>query len=410
MLLKKQVDESLLLQSENRLSSRELVGSLRSESKPLHEQVDLGFKRRESSFVKKVFDKHCDRQSGSISKHRLHSALAELGLDIDQQRANELFDEFDSDSSEGLSLLELQQLLQKPSRLHEWAKGLPLHALLADAIPRKPGIDPLRVVSGLTESERFAVCEAVRSGLERMLKESSEVLQKAFCVSDERKEAIDGSKFNIVPVSCGNVNDFHAGVEGRIGKKVQIVACIFWRANPPDCLSSGTPSLKFESAMEKEHCNSKDSLKEFKTGNYNITTWPMREWLFAVNRLLEGVDMGHGRVVRDVDQLLEEHNKLVSSEDAKLKRPEVIAVVLYTGPMVSHVDHSVFDDALCCTPRRSLMPLLGTSSRCTTWCSADSHAMPTMGSSSVATCTRPPSTCWCRRLPTSRARPGCLRG
>jgi hypothetical protein len=87
MLLKKQVDESLLLQSENRLSSRELVGSLRSESKPLHEQVDLGFKRRESSFVKKVFDKHCDRQSGSISKHRLHSALAELGLDIDQQRA-----------------------------------------------------------------------------------------------------------------------------------------------------------------------------------------------------------------------------------------------------------------------------------------------------------------------------------
>ena len=87
MLLKKQVDESLLLQSENRLSSRELVGSLRSESKPLHEQVDLGFKRRESSFVKKVFDKHCDRQNGSISKHRLHSALAELGLDIDQQRA-----------------------------------------------------------------------------------------------------------------------------------------------------------------------------------------------------------------------------------------------------------------------------------------------------------------------------------
>ena len=83
----KEVDESLLLQSENRLSSRELVGSLRSESKPLHEQVDLGFKRRDSSFVKKVFDKHCDRQSGSISKHRLHSALAELGLDIDQQRA-----------------------------------------------------------------------------------------------------------------------------------------------------------------------------------------------------------------------------------------------------------------------------------------------------------------------------------
>ncbi len=86
--------------------------------------------------------------------------------------------------------------------------------------------------------------------------------------------------------------------------------------------------------MEREHCNSKDSLKEFKTGNYNITTWPMREWLFAVKRELEGVDMRHERVVRDVDQLLVEHKKLVSSVDAKLKRPEVIAVVLYTGPMV----------------------------------------------------------------------------
>jgi hypothetical protein len=95
--------------------------------------------------------------------------------------------------------------------------------------------------------------------------------------------------------------------------------------------------------MEREHCNSKDSLKEFKTGNYNITTFPMREWLFAVKREMEGVDMGHERFVRDVDQLLEEHNKLVSSEDARLKRPEVIAVVLYTGPMVSQETNALFE-------------------------------------------------------------------
>jgi hypothetical protein len=220
-ILKNKVSASLSLQSENHITSREYVDSSSSESRPLHDQVDLGFKRRDASFVQIVFDKHHDRQSGSISKSSLHSVLKELGLDIDQQRANELFDEFDSDNSDGLSLQELQQLLQKASRLHEWAKGLPLHALLADAIPRKPGIDSLRVVCGLTDSERLAVCEAVRSGLERMLKESSELLQKAFCVSDERKEAIDGSKFNIVPVSCGSVNDFHAGVEGRIGKNMQ---------------------------------------------------------------------------------------------------------------------------------------------------------------------------------------------
>jgi hypothetical protein len=189
-------------------------------------QVDLGFRRRDASHVKKAFDKHCDLHSASISESRLHYVLTELGLDIDQQRATELFGEFDTDSSEGLSFLELQQLLHKPSRLHEWAKGLPLHELLADAIPRKPGTDPLRVVSRLSAGERAAVCEAVRKGLERMLKESSEVLEKAFWVSDQRKDAIDGSKFNIVPVSCGNVNDFHAGVEGRIGKNIRTVGLL----------------------------------------------------------------------------------------------------------------------------------------------------------------------------------------
>ena len=112
---------------------------------------------------------------------------------------------------------------------------------------------------------------------------------------------------------------------------------------------AGTPSLKFEPAMQREHCDSKDSQKEFKTGNYNITTFPKREWLFAVDGILKGVDMRHERVVRDVDQLLEEHNNLVSSDDAKLRRTEVIAVVLYTGPMVSCNARSVFD-ALAANP------------------------------------------------------------
>ena len=149
--------------------------------------------------------------------------MAALGLDVDERRAKELFDEFDTDSSDGLRFLELQQLLQKPSRLHEWAKGLPLHELLADAIPRKPGSDPLRVVAGLTDVERLAVCETVRTGLERMLKESSEILKEAFCVSDKRNSSIDVSKFNIVPASCGNVNDFYAGLEGRIGENLDTV-------------------------------------------------------------------------------------------------------------------------------------------------------------------------------------------
>jgi hypothetical protein len=86
--------------------------------------------------------------------------------------------------------------------------------------------------------------------------------------------------------------------------------------------------------MEAEHCNSKDSKMEFTTGNYNITTCPQKEWAFAVKNEFDSQQMGHGRVVRNVDNLLENHNGLVPQGGAKMSRHEVIATVLYTGPMV----------------------------------------------------------------------------
>jgi hypothetical protein len=136
---------------------------------------------------------------------------------MDQKEADLLFDEFDTDNSDGLDLDEFQRLLQKSTQLNEWAKTLNLHELLTDAIPRKPGQDPLRVVSTLTAEERLDICRAVQKGLERLLKESAESLKAAFDMNDKRDKGDGGSKFNLVPVSCGNVEDFHAGVEGRIG-------------------------------------------------------------------------------------------------------------------------------------------------------------------------------------------------
>ena len=94
------------------------------------------------------------------------------------------------------------------------------------------------------------------------------------------------------------------------------------------------PSLKFEEAMEDEHCRRKDKEVEFTTGNYNITTFPYKEWMFVVEQKYEEKDLTHGRRVRDIDALLEQHNKVVPNGGAKLTRAEVIAVVLYTGPMV----------------------------------------------------------------------------
>lgn len=86
--------------------------------------------------------------------------------------------------------------------------------------------------------------------------------------------------------------------------------------------------------MEAEHCKSKDSLTTFTAGNYNLSTYPAKEWKFVVDGEFEQDQMGHGRVVKDINKLLEEQVKITPAGGAKITRHEVIATVLYTGPMV----------------------------------------------------------------------------
>ena len=84
---------------------------------------------------------------------------------------------------------------------------------------------------------------------------------------------------------------------------------------------------------------------EFTTSNYKIKTKPVTEWRavdarrgkaeaeFAAHCAQLGVGLGeghHGRRVPDVDELV----GLESSRKAGLILEEVIALVLYTGPMV----------------------------------------------------------------------------
>ncbi len=63
--------------------------------------------------------------------------------------------------------------------------------------------------------------------------------------------------------------------------------------------------------------------------NYGITTCPRVEWDIIVNGNLNAADMRADRRVPDIENLL----SLEQATSAKLQREEVIAVVLYTGPM-----------------------------------------------------------------------------
>ena len=90
--------------------------------------------------------------------------------------------------------------------------------------------------------------------------------------------------------------------------------------------------------MQAEHCDSKDSLMEFTTLNYGITTCPSNEWKVTLTCDESLADMRHGRRLPDIEQLMQ--SKYV--QEAKLEKCEVVSLVLYSGPMV-------------CTPAASIL-------------------------------------------------------
>ncbi len=97
------------------------------------------------------------------------------------------------------------------------------------------------------------------------------------------------------------------------------------------------PDTKFLDGMKAEHCFKAGFDLEFTTPNYHFVTTAVREWMIVVERAAcQPQNMGHGRVIKD----LEECCKL-GQKQGNLRREEVIAVVLYTGPMVIDFTHSL---------------------------------------------------------------------
>jgi hypothetical protein len=97
------------------------------------------------------------------------------------------------------------------------------------------------------------------------------------------------------------------------------------------CCSGNCPP-KFLEAMEDEHCSRGGSNFEFRTLNYKcIKSYPRKEWDIVMKRIpCPDQDKNVNRRIPDIKELL----NLPLALRAKLQISEVIAVVLYTGPMV----------------------------------------------------------------------------
>ena len=172
--------------------------------------------------------------------------------------------------------------------------------------------------------------------------------------------------------------------------------------------SLGTPNLDFETSMRAEHCIKHGHSFSFTTGNYHITTTPLKEWEYVVGHKqgypVPCPDMGSGRRLRALEELM--HIPLTVKSG--LTRAEVIAVVLYTGPMVFHL-HSTRNRCMLvplppfhasCSSKSTtvsyaaiLSPLTNSFPLTTTLFQPPSLSLCQLSKKSPVVCTLPPGRC-----------------
>jgi hypothetical protein len=278
--------------------------------------VSAGVRRRDSKFLRAIFDRHKDSAS-SLSASKLTAALTEIDAPIipdSDGAALAMIAQFDSNSNGTMEFGEFVSAVNVPDELALYYKEKQQPAL-ADALRALVGrgSDQLLRVSLLSRDHVLAASAAVQASLEEQATSLHEELQSSFAEQFEiyAQMEIDAGKFNVLNMACGGIMDFHKGLAGRVGM----------------------PHLGFRDAMKQEHCERAGCDTLFTTGNYKIATTPRQEWLYIAGND-EGQrklcpDMGHGRRIPSISELM----KLKLAIDAKLTEVEMLAIVLYTGPM-----------------------------------------------------------------------------
>lgn len=95
------------------------------------------------------------------------------------------------------------------------------------------------------------------------------------------------------------------------------------------CVQIGLPNPNLMEGMEAEHCKREDSKDEFNPGNYDTTTTPAAEWGVVTDESKGRQVTAGPRRVRSLKELMEHP----LSVEAGLVKEELIAMMLYTGPL-----------------------------------------------------------------------------
>lgn len=287
--------------------------------------VDAGIQRRDPSFLLKSFEKFQDSTMNPprILQRNLPAAAADVFARAAASCSSAasalppaVLQACSMSGSRGVDFAEFAVACQAASEFEQYVKKLPLTCIIADALGAHVGSDDdaLQRFSQLSDAGLECAMQAATSGLKAELAKAQTEVVKLLAAKQQSSDQLSSNKYQAPrKMACGGINDFHAGLSGRIG----------------------SPSLKFEAGMRAEHCFKGGHDFEFTTGNYKIKTTPEREWMQIVGdenfvrAAVPADEMLHGRVITDISELL----KRPLAVQAGLIKCEIIALSLYSGPL-----------------------------------------------------------------------------
>ena len=187
-----------------------------------NERQEKFFQRLDQKYVLKVFNQYAT--DGVLQKSDLGPALIELGVMVKDNGFDNLYRLLDLNRDGTLEFEEFQRALACSSEIEQWAASLPLSGLLASCLPEIKGGDgdATRQLCMLSPQEievslnRFAICA------KRLIMERLKELEKGFDELDRRAKVqespvTEAGKFSSAGMEWGTIEDFHKGMQGRIG-------------------------------------------------------------------------------------------------------------------------------------------------------------------------------------------------
>ena len=222
----RQVVNARVSQASDREEDDSLITELKS-------QVEEAGRRTTKLHVDEVFKQHAngDGSKRGIKLPEFRKALCAVRPEFHYLSVEETKRRFvDSDVKNNgfLTEAEFDYALETAFPLEQALSRLPLHRLVETALPgfyTRPPTDHVEIFSNLSDREIACMVQAVMLTMQKILRETAHELKRAIAPQQTRSDD-SGSKFSIT-LNGGNVDDFYAGLSGRVGgetfKKAEMV-------------------------------------------------------------------------------------------------------------------------------------------------------------------------------------------